>query len=294
MEAQSYARMRFMRTALLWLLVLGLADVAHAEDAGCPADEETPAIVGPYETFPANGANGVALNAPLRARYSPGELEALGAIDRLVEATNVDTGERIAGAAQRVGDTLVFFPAGGWPPNARVDTLVRGLGLSQQVLFRTGAFDDVSAPEFSGAPSLQSGESECSRWRIGVTFDSAYDVDGAPADIEYLLYQTRGVGLDSPRLRLRERNYAGGTITMAFALPSENVTESLCVRVLAVDGAGHVTEGEEACFDALASDDFQPLCTASPGASTSRPAWLASLFVLAASLLRRRHRRRQR
>ena len=138
-------------------------------------------------------------------------------------------------------------------------------------------------------------------FRVGVFFAPATD-SGPPGSIEYLLFQTRGVGVDAPILRNRVRNYPGEQITMAFVLPAEEASAPICVRIAAIDGVGNPTfsdrrDGEEACLDPVQGNYFYPLCHASAPGRAARGTGGTALALgafgalwLAARVRRRRWR----
>lgn len=266
-------------------------------DAGCPTPER---FDGPVEVFPADGASGVALNEPLRVRYSAGSLDSVaGAPEALLTVQNSDTGTPIAGAVSILGDTLAFVPTGGWPEGTVVVGVARGVDADLDIQFITGSVVDEHAPEILGALEMDSSAvpESCTSpdgFRVDITFPRATDLDGARGDIEYLLYITRGPDIDVPILVSRARNFASDDITMAFVLDGETVSGPICTAVLAVDGAGHSSSSREVCGNPLDGAFFQPLCdTTAPGRPASIGSWLVVLCLLGTSFaVRRVHRRR--
>lgn len=289
---------RWIPIAVLLLMGAALPATAFAQaDAGCPMPER---MDGPLEVFPADGASGVALNEPLRVRYSPGSLAAFeGSPATLLTITNSDTGDSISGATSVLGDTLAFVPTTGWPANAVVVGIARGVDADLNVQFITGSSVDENAPEIGPGLTMESSEvaASCTTpdgFRIDVTFPRASDVDGARGDIEYLLFLTRAPDLEVPVFVGRTRNFASDEITMAFVLDREMVTGNLCAAVVAVDGAGHMSSSDEVCGNPLEGAFFEPLCsTSAAGASKFSATW-AALALLVAGFAYVRVRRRAR
>lgn len=277
----------------LALLTVGLSlvtSVAAAQDAGmvvCPPD--SPQLLG---VFPADTARDVTLDAPLRLVYTEGYFDPTGPGGDPTELIDVrrcpetglscdfpnacadGSGEPVAGRVQLLGDDIVFLPDGGWEAN----TTYAGEGLDQlsglQFRFCTGDIvEDVTPPTFGQIAELTSDEVEprCDApeggFRIGVFFEPANDDPSPPVSVEYLVYQTRGPGVDGPVVRARQRNFnTGGQIAMGFVLPPEDATSTICVRVAAVDGLGNVTfdelDGDEEarCVDPVQGNFFYGLC----------------------------------
>lgn len=268
-------------TVSLWLL----SSVAAAQDAGpveCPDD--TPRIL---SVFPAAGGRDVTLDAPLRLVYTDGYFGPTGpggnpadlftilrCPDTGLECdlnTDCEDGEPVSGRVQVLGDDIVFLPDGGWEPN----TVYAGAGQDQLTdlsfdFCTSEVAEDTTAPSFGAIAEVTSDsiEPRCDApdggFRIGVFFDPANDDPSPVASVEYLVYQTRGPGVDGPVVRARQRNFpTGGQIAMGFVLGPDEATSTICVRVAAVDGLGNVTfdDGEEAqCIDPVQGNFFYGLC----------------------------------
>lgn len=237
--------------------------------------------------IPVVGSPGVTTDAPLRVRYSEdyfgpggpgGDPTMLISVQRCPTAicdpfACEEDGEFVPGRVHRLGDELVFQPDGGWEPNATYSGVARGRDGDLPFHFCTGSTEDTAPPSFGGIEDLTSMEVEprCDApdggYRIGVQFEPATDPGGPPGSVEYLLYQTRGAGINGPVVRARAQNFSTtGNITMAFVLPPEEATSTICVRVAAVDGVGNVTlseqiDGELACEDPVQGNFFEPLCS---------------------------------
>ncbi len=300
--------------ALSLVAAIGAATEARAQDAGVERCDDPP-LQRPEETFPADRAMTVSIDAPLRVRYTAGYFEAGGPggdPTRLLEVRRCarstcdlfacdETAEFVPGRVQVLGDELVYFPDGGWETAATYRGIARGRDDDLSFSFCVGSSSDTLPPTLGVIDEIRSDsiEPRCDApnggYRVGVFFSPASD-SGPPGSIEYLLFQTRGAGVDAPILRDRLRNYAAEQITMAFVLPPEEAGSPICVRVAAVDGVGNldfsdVRDGEEACLDPVQGNFFYGLCaTGSPGAAR-RGATLAVPLALLGVILALRRRR---
>ncbi len=269
-----------------------------------PVDCDPPAALGPIEFFPASGAGGVALDAAVRVRYTPGFFAVWREpLTRLLEIRDAsDT--PVPGALAVLGDTLVFRPEAPWAPGSAYRGTAFGIDILQvRFSFRTGAVLDREPPRFTSTPTLSPARVDalpCAAeggYRIDVSVAPATDPDGAQGDVEYLLFQTRGPEIEAPRLRARARNFAGPSIPLAFTLTPAEAVSPICVTVVAVDGVGRAVEGGTACVDPVQGNYFAPLCNAgAPGAghAGARVTWLASASLLGVALVVRRLGRRAR
>ncbi len=269
-----------------------------------PVDCDPPVLLGPLEFFPASGAGGVALDAPVRIRYTPGFFAVWrDPLTRLLEVRDAADAP-VPGAITVLGDTLVFRPDAPWQPGAAYRGTAFGIDILQaRFAFRTGFVVDREPPRFEGRPTLSSARvdarpcADAGGFRIDVSVAPATDPDGAQGDLEYLLFQTRGPDVAQPILRARARNFAGPSIPLAFTLTPREAAAPICVAVLAVDGAGHAVEGPGACIDPVQGNYFAPLCSAGlPGARPSRTHGGAAgaLAAIGAALCVRAARRRAR
>ncbi len=279
------------------LCVNGFASEALAQDdAGCPTVTEPR---GPVEIFPASGATAVALDAPIRVRYSAGFFASNpDAPSSLISVTNSDTGQSVPGTVTVLGDTLVFRPDGGFPPSSLFDGVARGIDVDVSLSFLTGAATDITPPSAPAFQEIVADEvaATCETvagYRIDVSFTPSTDVDGARGDIEYLLFMTRAPRLAVPELVARTRNFAGDSITMSFVLESERATGAICLALNAVDGVGHVVSSSENCSDPIQGNFFDSLCSASI-ARPSSPSLYAAIPLIAALVITMRRRRAKR
>ena len=301
---------------LVWvaalLAVLLSAGAASAQDAGVVTCDDPP-LQRPEETFPADRAPSVSIDAPLRVRYTPGYFGPGGPGGdpttllevRRCPGSGCDffscdgSGEFVPGLVQILGDELVFFPDETWTPATTYSGTARGRDGDRTFSFCSGSSSDDLPPVLGEIDEVRSDgiEPRCDApdggYRVGVFFSPATD-SGPPGSIEYLLFQTRGEGVNSPILRDRVRNYAGEQITMAFVLPPEEASSPICVRVAAVDGVGNLDfsdlrDGEEECVDPVQGNFFYGLCSAStPGARTGFGAALAVMALITLMLVVRR------
>jgi hypothetical protein len=299
--------------ALVALVALAYAVPAAAQDAGIVCDD--PVARGPELVTPAVGARQVSLNAPVRVRYQPstyfdagagGDLATLISVQRCPVAgcdltACTDDGEFVPGRVQVYADELVFVPDGPWDPEQAYSGIARGIDLDLPFQFCTGTGSDTSAPTMGGIDEVTSTriEERCDAprggFRVAAAFPPADDPGGPPGSIEYLLFQTRGAGIEEPVRRDRVRNFSGGErMTAAFVLPPEQAGEVICVRVAAVDGVGNFAwseTGDDDCVDPVQGNFFYPICAASaPGAPSSGLA-LPALAGFAIVVIARRRRR---
>ncbi len=274
---------------------------AQAQDAGVTGCDEV-LTRGPLEVTPATNATGVTLDAPVKVRFSPGYFELPGVdpaslieLRRCGELSAVECetlGEPVAGEVQVIGDrTLYFVPAHDLSPRELYAGVVRGIDQDLGIAFRTGFSADVGPPQLgtvdtpTTAQVGPSCEAPAGGYRVDVSFEPATD-DGSAGSIEYLLYLTRGGGLEAPELRRRARNFSTGLVTMAFVLSPEEAASPVCIVVHAVDGVGNVdADMEPRCFEPITGDYFEPACNAGAAGSGG---WLGLLGVL---LFRRRRGR---
>lgn len=279
-----------------------------AQDAGVEDCDRLP-LMRPEETFPNDSAPGVTIDAPLRVRYTPGYFGPAGpggdpttliTVSRCTasgcDRSSCDAGGTfVPGRVQILGDELIFIPEGGeWDAAATYSAVARGRDGDRTLAFCTGSSSDASPPVLGGLDDVTSVaiEPRCDApdggFRVGVFFPPATDT-GPPGSIEYLLFQTRGLGVDEPILRDRVRNYPGEQITMAFILPADEASLPICVRVAAVDGVGNFdwdVPNDKGCTDAVQGNFFYGLCSASaprPGGGSGLS--LVVLFGLTALLL---------
>ena len=290
--------------SLLGVASFGVTPAA-AQDGGALDCDGEPVARQAVEVFSADNANGVSLDAPVRARYSPGyfgpggpggdpttmitllQCPSSGASCSTLDCVDGE-GEFVPGRVQVLGDELIFVPDVDWQSGTAYRGIARGVDATLEFTFCTGTSDDAGPAELGTINSVTStivDEERCDAprgsYRISVFFPPATEF-GPPGSVEYLLFQTRGTGIDGPVLRDRVRNFATDEIPMAFALPPEQATSPICVTVAAVDGVGNVdyadNEGGEVCVDPVQGNFFEPLCSVSaPG---TRARWT---LVLAAA-----------
>lgn len=272
---------------------------ARAQDGGVLECDDA-LLRGPQEVTPATNASGVTLDAPVKVLFSPGYFEIPGIdpasiieVRRCGELLPVECetlGELVAGEVQVIGDrTLYFLPARILAPGEQYAGVVRGIDQDLSIAFRTGFSVDTGPPQLSrvDTPTTSQVGTSCEApmggYRVDVSFPPATD-DGSPGSIEYLLYLTRGAGIEAPELRRRARNFSTGLVTMAFVLAPEEATSPVCVVVHAVDGVGNVDRDmEPRCFEPITGDYFEPVCSAS-----TAPSGALWLLLVAWAVRRRR------
>ncbi len=291
------------------LLVLGLGLAARSARAQVPEQECATDPLRPLEVSPASGAVNASIDAPVVVRYAAGYFGPDGPGDppsmlfQLVTCGScgascaLEDGMGVSGLVQTQGDSLLFLPDGGLTTQTAYVGRAIGVDGELDFSFCTGSSRDAIAPSpvvLAEPTSAAVGSLPClpeGGYRIGAFFQPATD-DGPPGSIEYLLFQTRGEGIDAPVLVDRVRNFQtdGGNITMSFLLPGSGAVTPICLQVVTIDGAGHasVPDGDR-CFDPVGRVTFQG-CAA--GTRESRSAGVAALVVLAALVLRRARRPR--
>lgn len=228
------------------------------------------------EVYPASGATHVALDAPVRVRFTSGYFDdeaRRAAAENALTVTLND--EFVRGSTSVVGDSLFFVPTDNWEASTTYSVAITSPALRElSTRFETGTTVDATAPQFdttetSLAIYRSAIEPTCddpdAAYRIDVEFISAVD-DGALGDIEYLLYLTRADGLAAPDLRARTRNLSTDLSVMSFALSRSEASATACFKILAVDGVGNVSEPRFAmCFDPVTGNYFEPVSCAVPG-----------------------------
>jgi uncharacterized protein (TIGR03382 family) len=288
------------RVAFLCALSCVLAGRAAAQE--CPE----PPLRGPQTVVPVSGAQAVTTDAPIVLTYSegyfgsggpgddPSTLVRLEACGDCGASCALGEGVPVAGVVEVHGDRLYFSPSGGLGPATRY--VGRALGSETVLDFElcTGRSIDVEPPNLPGLrrPSSTRVGPQCGLpeggYRLAVTFDRATD-DGPPGSIEYLLYLSRGEGVEAPRVVARAFNYSASEITMGVLLTNEEVRVPICLTLAAVDGVGHATVDDTAqCFDAITRTTFAgEACAATPARGGTAGLTLGALSV---ALLARRRR----
>jgi MYXO-CTERM domain-containing protein len=278
---------RHFVTALI--VVAGLPGHAIAQD---PEECEPLLLRAPYESTPAVSAPGVTLGAPIRVKYPEGYFEdpviAADPATSIVVFEGDDSGPEVPGTARAIGDSLVFTPDAPYAPDTRYAGVAFGLDADFVFNFRTGSSFDMGPPQLGPLQEVvatrideDSCDAASGSYRIDVSFGGATD-DGPPGDIEYLLYLSRGPEVDAPELRAVLRNQSAGDQIMAFIAEASEVASPVCVSIVAVDGVGNLDDtAAPLCDDPIQGSFFEPLCSASPGQSSSGPiAWLALVAVV--------------
>ena len=295
-----------------------MVSAASAQDGGTVRCDIPPSE-GPQEETPADGARQVSIDAPIRVRYSRGYFEPGvgpgGDPGRMIAVRRCPTdgcstlcrwadepaGAFVPGRAQVLGDNLIFYADTGWAMNQAYSGMADGVDGPLYFSFCTGTEPDTTPPELGSLERVTSTpiQPRCDApeggYRIAAFFAPATDSIGPPASIEYLLFQTRGAGLETPVLRSTIRNFATDMHTMAFVLPPGEASEVICVRVVAVDGNGNADPSDEDasvdCIDPVQGNYFAPLCSVIGYGTRSRSLPDVMLFgVVALVLVWRRSR----
>jgi hypothetical protein len=272
-------------------LLLAAAPRALAQD-GC----DDPIQRGPQDITPAVGAAGVTLGAPIRVRYPEGYFEdpAIGAdpltmLDVMLEDTPWP------GAIQVIGDTLVYIPSMPYEAGTEYSGVARGVDNDLEFRFRTGSTFDSGGPTIGAITAVNASRIEDATcelpeggYRLDVELAPATD-DGAPGDLEYFLFLTRGPEVDEPMLLTSQRN-TPEMVVMAAPVPASAIAGPICIAVVVVDGVGETAETPPHCDDPVKGNFFAPLCSAS---AAGRPAPGSALVLLLPGLLALRARRRR-
>jgi len=293
---------KLRRDGVLLSLILAAWAPSSARAQGVEACDDGGGEQRPIEVTPSVGALSVTTDAPISARYPAGYFGPLGPGDPASSLVSVwqcpagtlcgvgcdaADGAPVPGFVQTLGDRLFFGADGGLSPRTTYGGVFRGVDGGIDLRFCTGGQPDAGPPQlgaFVDATRAEAGPG-CrlpdGGHRIGLRFGAARD-DGPAGSIEYLLYLTRGVGVDAPVLRDRFRNFAAEEITMTLLVTDEEAAQPVCVQAFALDGVGNVSEAsEEQCVDPLTTAVFQPLCSVRPGA---RGASLGVVLVALASV----------
>ncbi|MEO0326011.1 MAG: hypothetical protein AAF447_23880, partial [Myxococcota bacterium] len=205
-----------------------------------------------------------------------------------------------AGTAQTTRNELLFVPEFGFLPErvyAGAAFAPTGFG-ELRLAFETGPGPDLTPPTLRAEdvePSGTPADFECGDLQSGIRIDVRVRpvvpdlLD--PTDplrrtepatsVEYLLFQTRGPGLEAPTLRARGRGIGATTeVTLAFGLSSEDAATPICVAVQAVDGQGAASQPtDDVCFEPLSGNFFEGFCAAGAGPGGAWPALFAGLLL---------------
>jgi hypothetical protein len=297
-------RSSYVRSVLA-LLALLVPALAHAQT---PDDCRMEALA-PLFVSPASGAPNAAIDAPIVVRYGAGYFDPLtgpgeppSTLFRLVACgvcgspCDVASGTAVPGLVQTQGDDLLFLPDGGLTTSTQYAGEAMGIDGVLDFSFCSGTGHDTQPPSAvaltADPTSTRVGALPClpdGGYRVGVYFPPASD-DGPPGSIEYLLFQTRGAGIDAPVLVDRFRNFQTDRITLSYLLSNEAAATLVCVQVVTIDGAGHATVPDgDRCFDPVGRTSFQG-CAAQPGRAASGAMALA-VGLIGIVIARRRRRR---
>ncbi len=293
---------------LAWGLVLPAAVAQPPEDE--EEEDCSPSLVeGPVEITPAFGSSLVPLNAGVRVRYSEGYFEATGIpveeVFRLLRcdeglADCLTRGQPVPGRISLVLETVLFEPTSLLTPATQYLAVAEGITDDFEAPFQTVALGadeggiDADPPDLAPITSFEASEISPSceapngGFRIDVTLPAAAG-ELAVSDVEYLLYLTRGPGVEEPELRARVRGVPN-EIVMAFVLQPDEVVSPICVEVQAVDIAGNLGAPTPVqCRDPIEGNFFEPLCSA--GEARGVPTWMVGVVAALLGLGRRRKRR---
>lgn len=294
-----------------WFLIALLASAwgpsaVGAQTLGCRTDLGPR---GPNESFPASGASGVALDAPLRISYSQGYLADFDSttvaelleVFLCVDEACIDRLE-VTGELSIIDDELFFLPSASWNAFARYRGTALGTDRNLPFTFVAGSTVDSGPPTFSGSLSVNAEPTQdpCYKegdpgepgqgYRVEVSFAPATD-DGSPGDIEYQLFLTRGPDVDAPRRVARTRNFgATQRVSLAFYIDEASANDTYCVDLITLDGVGNITKSDAPeCFNATLGRDFVG-CSIQKDPQNSSLVWYF-LIAVALPLARAKHRR---
>jgi hypothetical protein len=292
---------------LLVVLAVLAVPVAPAAAQDCPE----PPLRGPQAVAPGSGAVGVTLDAPIVLTYSEGYFGPGGpgedprTLVRLEEcgdcsgACGLGEGVPVPGEVEVHGDRLVFVPEVALADGTRYVGVALGSETALSFEFCTGRSLDAGPPRLGGLPRPSSTRvgPQCGLpeggYRLAVSFPPAAD-DGPPGSIEYLLYLSRGEGVEAPRVVARSYNYPAREITLGVLLSGEATRAPICLTLAAVDGVGNAAvDPVPQCFDALTRTTFAgEACRAVPAAGGGSALGAGGLALVA--LFGRRAARKRR
>jgi hypothetical protein len=295
---------RVLRPIVVLAVLAARALPASAQE--CPE----PPLRGPQAVAPGSGAVGVTLDAPIVLSYSAGYFGPDGpgedprTLVRLEEcgdcsgACALGEGVPVPGEVEVHGDRLLFVPEGALADGTRYVGSAAGSETSLFFEFCTGRSVDAGPPRLAGLPRPSSTRvgPQCGLpdggYRLAISFPPASD-DGPPGSIEYLLYLSRGAGVEAPRVVARSYNYAAREIALGVLLSGEQTRAPICLTLAAVDGVGNAAvDPTPQCFDALTRTTFAgKACRAAPG-SRGQSALGIAAAALAVLLGRRAARAR--
>lgn len=270
-------------------------------DAGPPDDPSPGALL---DTFPADEDQGVPTDAVVRLRFVVGP--PTGVALTVVEEDQPGS-PNVEGRIVVVGGDMV------WQAIAalRADTLhavqVSGsLEPTFTLRFRTGRGPASNPPVFGGITGLStraadSTDCDPEAQNITVHFDRAEPPRGTTgwpaADVEYVIYETRGPGIAGPRERDRTRLQSSGSdldrsARRTFRLAGREAGGPVCFNVQALDPNGRADgNAVERCVNPAAGNYFSG-CGAAPRCAD--PATLLGVGLTGTLLALGHHLRRRR
>jgi hypothetical protein len=301
-----WRRQAFIGAVLVAGISLGRGASARAQlDCGTSSE-----ALEDLSVRPSDGATGVALDAPIVARYSAHvDLDALeqslpGGDDpcqsQLICLFQAGNGARapVSGSVQRIDHrTVAFAPDAPLRAHTQYIAQIARAGFDTasrtELALMTGAHADREPPVFDPAPSeiklaVAAPPAEChakpGSLRVALSIPRASD-DGDEQSVEILLFLTRAQGLRGPVLVARANNPASddGNLQMSFVLSATQAREPVCLSLRASDGTGKLAKGQpELCFDPTRGSFFAP-CGIAVGAvgATSASEAIGSRSLLA-------------
>lgn len=277
------------------LLLIGLEGSADAQPPACEAELRTLRAV-----TPADGAQEVTLDAPLRFDYALGTLGSLSEAETGVRVSRQGEPEALEGETRVLGDSLFWRAKVPWAPGSAYEGEAQATEASLRFRFTTAADVDRAPPELGPIRRADWTEAEAGcgvpagSLRVVLSFVAARD-DGPSSSIEYLVHLSRAQGLGAPELLARQRDTAAEEATIAFVLPPSRAARPVCVVLSAVDGVGKTSTSAPWCFDPVRGEAFASLCSLRPGkaAPSASLLELGLLLLLSLSLGRRLERRRK-
>lgn len=284
---------RAVTACLVVIVAWALPVRAQEDDDLCEPPPE-----GVDQTFPADRATQVPLDAAIRVRYGASPPRDAENVIRVRHAT---TDRDVAGIGQRAGREIVFVPSVPLTANTEYEVVAPDPLVGDRTsTFTTGSRMDAGPPDFGALREVTSevvNRPACGApdggYRITATFDPAID-DGAPEDIEYVVYQTRGPGIVEPLERARVRGLTSEQQFAAFLLPADDAVGPICLNAFAYDGNGAAGgTGRERCLDPVQGNYFAS-CSAAGGGARAGSGLLALVAAAALAMARRRRGRTRR
>ncbi|HMI85596.1 MAG TPA: hypothetical protein VK550_15975 [Polyangiaceae bacterium] len=264
------------------------------------------------ETFPADGATDVPVNARLSAHYAA----TAEYVDEEITLEHVGFATERPRAVFDVGEGFLFFQPSEslvpgdsyvvrWPALRGLTTAVLGKGA--EVTFTAGSTVDVEPPLFSGVRALawdvERVDDDCTdaledRFVFDLALDDATD-DGGKGMLTLLVFQSKGGSATTSPAPILAQRFSESARRVRVQRSIDSAAGSVCFAALARDALGRVSSSadREVCVTTVKPPFFYG-CALAHEAARGRGHFAASIAFVALPLftcaLRRRARRRRR